>query len=46
MRGVTPNFVIAFRSPATKLVLTDMDKVKPEDREVGYRSRGYAYIRP
>lgn len=33
-QGVTPNFVIAFRGPATKLVQKDMDKVKPEDREV------------
>lgn len=33
-QGVTPRFVIAFRGPATKLVQTDMAKVKPEDREV------------
>lgn len=33
-QGVTPNFVIAFRGPATRLVQKDMDKVKPEDREV------------
>ena len=33
-QGVTPQFVIAFRGPATKLVQTDMSKVKPEDREV------------
>lgn len=33
-QGVTPNFVIAIRGPATKLVQTDMSKVKPEDREV------------
>lgn len=33
-QGVTPNFVVAFRGPATKLVQTDMSKVKPEDREV------------
>lgn len=33
-QGVTPSFVIAFRGPATKLVQKDMDKVKPEDREV------------
>lgn len=32
-QGVTPHFVIAFRGPATKLVQTDMSKVKPEDRE-------------
>jgi intracellular sulfur oxidation DsrE/DsrF family protein len=33
-QGVTPHFVVAFRGPATKLVQTDMAKVKPEDREV------------
>jgi intracellular sulfur oxidation DsrE/DsrF family protein len=33
-QGVTPSFVIAFRGPATKLVQKDMEKVKPEDREV------------
>jgi intracellular sulfur oxidation DsrE/DsrF family protein len=33
-QGVTPNFVLAFRGPATKLVQTDMSKVKPEDRAV------------
>jgi len=33
-QGVTPHFVIAFRGPATKLVQTDMSKVKPEDREL------------
>ena len=33
-QGVTPSFVIAFRGPATRLVQKDMDKVKPEDREV------------
>jgi len=31
-QGVTPHFVLSFRGPATKLVQTDMDKVKPEDR--------------
>ena len=31
-QGVTPHFILAFRGPATKLVQTDMDKVKPEDR--------------
>jgi intracellular sulfur oxidation DsrE/DsrF family protein len=31
-QGVKPNFVLAFRGPATKLVQTDFDKVKPEDR--------------
>lgn len=33
-QGVTPHFVLAFRGPATKLVQTDMEKVKPEDRAV------------
>ena len=33
-QGVTPNFVVAFRGPATKLVQTDVSKIKPEDREV------------
>ena len=36
-QGVTPHFVLAFRGPATKLVQKDMDKVKPEDREVAAR---------
>jgi intracellular sulfur oxidation DsrE/DsrF family protein len=31
-QGVTPHFVLAFRGPATKLVQTDVEKVKPEDR--------------
>ena len=30
--GVTPHFVISFRGSATKLVQSDMEKVKPEDR--------------
>lgn len=33
-QGVTPHFVIAFRGPATRLVQTDMEKVKAEDRPV------------
>lgn len=33
-QGVTPRMVIAFRGPATKLVQTDADKIKPEDRPV------------
>jgi intracellular sulfur oxidation DsrE/DsrF family protein len=33
-QGVTPHFVVAFRGPATKLVQTDMSKVKPEEREL------------
>jgi intracellular sulfur oxidation DsrE/DsrF family protein len=31
-QGVKPSFVLAFRGPATKLVQTDIEKVKPEDR--------------
>jgi intracellular sulfur oxidation DsrE/DsrF family protein len=31
-QGVKPNFVLAFRGPATKLVQIDIEKVKPEDR--------------
>jgi intracellular sulfur oxidation DsrE/DsrF family protein len=30
---VTPHFVLAFRSGATFFVQTDMDKIKPENRE-------------
>lgn len=33
-QGVTPHFIIAFRGPATRLVQTDQDKIKPEDREL------------
>ena len=33
-QGVTPHFVIAIRGPATKLVQTDVEKIKPEDRPV------------
>ena len=31
-QGVKPQFVIAFRGPATKLVQTDVTKIKPEDQ--------------
>jgi intracellular sulfur oxidation DsrE/DsrF family protein len=31
-QGIQPEFILTFRGPATKLVQTDMDKVKPEDR--------------
>jgi hypothetical protein len=31
-QGVKPHFILAFRGPATKLVQTDPDKIKPEDR--------------
>lgn len=33
-QGVTPHFILAFRGPATRLVQTDPDKIKAEDREV------------
>ncbi|MGZ5079494.1 MAG: DsrE family protein [Usitatibacter sp.] len=33
-QGVEPHFVLAFRGPATKLVQTDVEKIKPEDRPV------------
>ena len=33
-QGVTPHFILALRGPATKLVQTDADKIKPEDRAV------------
>src|SRR4051812_32281024 len=31
--GTTPHFVLSFRGPATKLVQSDMEAVKAEDRE-------------
>jgi intracellular sulfur oxidation DsrE/DsrF family protein len=31
-QGVEPSFVLTFRGPATRLVQTDLDKIKPEDR--------------
>ena len=31
-QGVKPHFILAFRGPATKLVQTDQEKIKPEDR--------------
>jgi len=31
-QGITPRFVLSFRGPATLLVQTDLDKVKPENR--------------
>ena len=33
IQRVTPHFVITFRGPATRLVQTDLTKMKPEDRE-------------
>ncbi len=31
-QGVTPHFVLAFRGPSTRLIQTDIEKVKAEDR--------------
>jgi intracellular sulfur oxidation DsrE/DsrF family protein len=36
-QGVIPHFIIAFRGPATKLVQTDISKIKPEDRETAVK---------
>jgi intracellular sulfur oxidation DsrE/DsrF family protein len=36
-QGVTPRFVLTFRGPATALVQTDQQKIKPEDRETAAR---------
>jgi intracellular sulfur oxidation DsrE/DsrF family protein len=36
-QGVTPRLVISFRGGATKLVQTDMQQVKPEDRPIAAR---------
>jgi intracellular sulfur oxidation DsrE/DsrF family protein len=33
-QGITPRFVLSFRGPSTKLVQTDQEKIKPEDRAV------------
>ena len=33
-QGVTPHFILAFRGPATRLVQTDVEKIKPEDRPI------------
>jgi intracellular sulfur oxidation DsrE/DsrF family protein len=32
-QGVAPRFVLTFRGPATVLIQSDRDKIKPEDRE-------------
>jgi len=32
-QGVTPRFVLTFRGPATVLIASNPDKIKPEDRE-------------
>lgn len=36
-QGVTPHFIISFRGGATKLVQSDLSKVKPEDRETALK---------
>ena len=36
-QGVTPHFVLSFRGPATRLVQTDVSKIKPEDRELAVK---------
>src|SRR5438552_5480229 len=36
-QGVTPHFILSFRGPATKLVQTDISKIKPEDRETAIK---------
>jgi len=33
-QGVKPNFVLTFRARATRLVQTDLSKVKPEDKDM------------
>ncbi len=36
-QGVTPHFIISFRGPATKLVQSDVSKMRPEDREISIK---------
>jgi intracellular sulfur oxidation DsrE/DsrF family protein len=36
-QGVTPRIVLAFRGPATRLVQTDFEKIRPEDREAAQK---------
>lgn len=38
-QGVTPDFVIAFRGPATFYVSTDRSRIKPEDNEIADKIR-------
>jgi intracellular sulfur oxidation DsrE/DsrF family protein len=33
-QGVKPHFILAFRGPATRLVQTDPELIKPQDREM------------
>jgi intracellular sulfur oxidation DsrE/DsrF family protein len=39
--GTLPRFVISFRGGATRLVQTDMEKVKPEDRPFAQKIAAY-----
>ncbi len=39
-QGVTPRFVLAFRGGATRLVQTDLDILRPEEREVAKKIAG------
>ncbi len=36
-QGITPHFVLTFRGGATKLVQSDVSKIKPEDRETAVK---------
>ena len=36
-QGVKPHFILAFRGPATRLVQTDPELIKPQDREMAAR---------
>ena len=33
-QGVKPHFILAFRGPATRLVQTDVELIRPQDREI------------
>jgi intracellular sulfur oxidation DsrE/DsrF family protein len=33
-QGVKPHFIVAFRGPATRLVQTDPEQMKPQDRQM------------
>ncbi|MGA8033349.1 MAG: hypothetical protein WCB48_13250 [Casimicrobiaceae bacterium] len=36
-QGVEPHFILAFRGPATKLVQTDVNEIKPADRAIAVK---------
>ena len=36
-QGVKPHIVLTFRGPASRLVQTDQEKIKPEDREMAVK---------